>query len=193
MVRDMGVTMPSLYDRQVKACSMLESAETQLMKTAAQQRAKAIKQQGAQAKREEKGKAVKKPVQGPVDYDPEREGSIADQLVPRANRPTHRVGAWLPLPGMGKKIDTIDWAKDELVNVTVKLEEERSHLAERPVGSAAFIEFRTQVAAHMFQQATIHNLPLRMAGRYVEVGPADVIFGNLNVNPCESHAERIGF
>lgn len=89
-------------------------------------------------------------------------------------RPTHKIeSSWLPFSG--KKVDTIDWCKEELVTVIKSLEEERATLLSRPAGSAAFIQFHNQIAAHIFSQSTLHHRPLQMANRYADVAPDDVL------------------
>lgn len=187
LARNLGSHMVDLYNRQTNAASKLEAGETKLLKRAIKIHNKAEK---ASAKREANTNSKHtKDDQRPLarkpqhTYDPERQGSITDQLVPRRDRPTFRKG---PIPFFGTKTDTIDWAKAEIVETSQKLEAERGKLGQKPADSAAFIQFDTQIAAHIFQQSTVHHLPLRMADRYIEVAPEDVIFGNLGINPYQA-------
>ncbi|CCM04897.1 uncharacterized protein FIBRA_07093 [Fibroporia radiculosa] len=54
-----------------------------------------------------------------------------------------------------------------------------------PPLNSAFVLFNEQIAAHMAAQALTHHSPYRMAHKYLHVAPADIIWGNLNMNPYE--------
>lgn len=99
----------------------------------------------------------------------------ADQLVPRDKRPFFRVKPkWSPIGlgflGIGQKIDTIDWARNEIASCAAALQEAREQL-QRDVESpgteddmypplnSAFILFNQQIAAHMATQILIHHKP----------------------------------
>ncbi|KAJ7590920.1 hypothetical protein C8J56DRAFT_546760 [Mycena floridula] len=56
---------------------------------------------------------------------------------------------------------------------------------EYPPLNSAFITFNRQIAAHLAVQALAHHEPYRMSGRYIELSPEDVIWGNLGLNPYE--------
>jgi calcium permeable stress-gated cation channel len=63
------------------------------------------------------------------DADPE---CAQFALVPKNKRPTHRLPPWgLPfgLPFLGEKVDTIDWATNEIVETNKLLDEERQKMA----------------------------------------------------------------
>ncbi|GJE85442.1 DUF221-domain-containing protein [Phanerochaete sordida] len=126
--------MPDLYKRRLKACNKLESAETSLMNTAAKLRNKQIK---ADAKAAKKGKqtssADDRPLTDASITDSERNVSLAEQLVPKNKRPTHRLPIkFLPfsLPLIGKKVDSIEWARAEIAETSAALREQRIILAE---------------------------------------------------------------
>ncbi|KAH8116005.1 DUF221-domain-containing protein [Phellopilus nigrolimitatus] len=108
--------LPALYDRRLAACSKLESAETSLLKAATAAHAK-------QAKAGAAGDAKAGP------NDPER--GTAAALVPEKDRPTHRLPIGpLPfaLPLVGKKVDSIMWARDEITETNNGLREGRAVL-----------------------------------------------------------------
>ncbi|BGP15990.1 hypothetical protein JCM10213_005460 [Rhodosporidiobolus nylandii] len=163
--------LPDLHERREKACKKLESAETKILKLATKQIAK----------------NKKKNLDAP-ELDPEAKKAEVMRYVPQKKRPTHKLG---PLGLWGKKVDTIDWAREEVAETTKKLEAERELLGGQngsekyPTESAAFIQFHTQMAAHMFAQCLNHHAPLRMSSRFLEVGQEDVIWGNLNINPYQ--------
>ncbi|KAF8750313.1 hypothetical protein RHS01_09454 [Rhizoctonia solani] len=194
--------LPDIYDRRTAASNKLESAEFNLVATAQKLHRKHNLALAKAAKKGQDITTVKPPV---PDADLEN-AAVADRYVPRSQRPTHRLPPfkWLPfgLPFMGEKVDTIEWARKEVVESEKLLSEGRRKLAEDrsnvgvdmnenyPPLNSAFILFNQQIGAHMAAQITIHNQPYRMAEKYTEVAPADVIWGNLGINPYEAQIRR---
>ncbi|KZS96318.1 DUF221-domain-containing protein [Sistotremastrum niveocremeum HHB9708] len=189
--------LPDLYTRRLKACNKLESAEVKLLATAAKLRRKEIK---ADAKAQKKGQEISEKPQ----VNEAGNGSFADTFVPRDKRPTHRLPVSpLPfaLPFIGKKVDTIEWAREEIATTSTALDAGReaydadsnmvvsriSDLKSQqyPPLNSAFVLFNQQIAAHLAAQSLTHNEPYRMAAKYTEVAPADVIWSNLGLNPYE--------
>ncbi|TFK73459.1 DUF221-domain-containing protein [Pluteus cervinus] len=105
--------LPDIYDRRMDACAKLESAETALLRTAAKLRLAELKKRGVTS--------------GKKSSDPEV-GSAEDFVpaVPRESRPQHRLGS---IPFTGEKVDTIDWAREEIKKCTELLEEGRKVIA----------------------------------------------------------------
>ncbi|KAF8532450.1 hypothetical protein JB92DRAFT_2688545 [Gautieria morchelliformis] len=190
--------LPDVYDARMAACNKLESAENALLKTAT----KIHKQRGEKA---------------PDTPDVELGPGEAEDLVPSDKRPTHRLPvSFLPfsLPLIGKKVDSITWARAEIVRTNALLEqaravvesegelpggaheesngEEKKTLAKAsyPPLSSAFILFHQQIGAHMAAQILVDGRPLRMADKYIEVAPPDVVWGNLGLNPYEARIRR---
>ncbi|KAF5389675.1 hypothetical protein D9757_006040 [Collybiopsis confluens] len=225
--------LPDLYDRRLKACNKLESAENKLLSIAAKRHLKAEKE------------ATK-------EKDPEAQGTSV--AVPENERPTHKLGF---LGFFGEKVDSIEWARSEIrvcnelleagrakipgynakareqsfhpqfeddsdddfggqgglfgaagkVGTVVRRrktkavrqstedgearEEEEAAEANPsaddpyPVANSAFITFRKQISAHLAGQALIHHEPYRMASKFIEVAPSDIIWDNLSLNPYE--------
>ncbi|KAJ4468911.1 hypothetical protein J3R30DRAFT_3385050 [Lentinula aciculospora] len=82
--------LPDIYDRRLKACSKLESAENKLLNIAAKRRLKSEKQ----ASKEKDPEALSSP-----------------SSVPEDQRPTHKLGLF----GLfGEKVDSIEWARSEI-------------------------------------------------------------------------------
>lgn len=163
--------LPDLFDRRANAVNKLESAETKILKLATKQIAKDKKKNRPEAE----------------NSDPEANKAAVMRYVPQKKRPTHKLGKF----GLyGKKVDTIDWAREEIVKTNEGLEAGRAQLSgdKYPRESAVFIQFHTQMAAHMFAQCLNHHAPLRMSSRYLEVAQADVIWSNLNINPYQQRA-----
>lgn len=168
--------MPDLYNRRMKACNKLEGAEKNLIKTA--------------IKLHSKGKS---PL-GDSKADPNL--PLAEQLVPKDQWPTHRLPVLGFLP-FGAKVDTIDWARKEIMETNTALEDARNTLKRDidtpgvgqdetyPPLNSAFVLFNQQIAAHLAGSILLHNEPYRMSEKYTEVAPEDVIWGNLGLNPYE--------
>ncbi|KAI6106921.1 hypothetical protein EDD16DRAFT_1899046 [Pisolithus croceorrhizus] len=199
--------LPAVYNRRLSACNKLESAETNLIRTALKIRNKKLKG----------GEKVDDAYNDNPDQA-ERDIALAEKLVPKDKRPTHRLPpSFLPfsLPFVGEKVDTIEWARNEIVTCTTLLREARHALAEQsnppatdvdgnggtshedlpvqtyPPLSSAFITFKKQIAAHMAHRMLTHHDPYRMADRYLEVSPQDVIWGNLAMNPYEKRVRKV--
>ena len=132
--------MPELYERRLKACDLLESAETSLLNIAVKRNVKKQKK-GAEAGNKEKGSAD----------DPEAPGkALLEELVPRKKRPSHRLPlfSWMPsLPFVGKKVDTIDWAREQVHELNKELEERREILA-KDIARTSATEVETTVRKH---------------------------------------------
>lgn len=153
--------------------------------------------------------------------DEEKDITLVDKLVPRAKRPTHRLPAgFMPfsLPFIGKVVDTIDWSKEEIERTSTALTKSQRTLAREvnvmtrssvhanmplqelsaeldkqtyPPLNSAFVLFNKQIAAHMAAQALAHHEPYRMADKYVDVLPQDVIWDNLSMNPYEAKLRMV--
>lgn len=130
----------------------------------------------------------------------------ADQLVPRNKRPTMRLKPhWAPFGlgwlGIGKKVDTIDWARSEIGETAAALHSGRAQLRQDitsvgteddfyPPLNSAFIYFNQQIAAHMAEQILLHHRPYRMSSAYIEQSPENVIWFNLNLGAYQLSVRR---
>ncbi|ETW77979.1 hypothetical protein HETIRDRAFT_324961, partial [Heterobasidion irregulare TC 32-1] len=177
--------MPDLHTRRLAACDKLEAAETSLLGTAMKQYKKNKEAAAKKGGDSNSSTGLTQPTS-----DPEAVKSLAEELVPANERPTHRLPpfSWLPfsLPLIGKKVDSIEWAREEIKTTSEALAERRRDQTYPPV-NGAFILFNRQIAAHLAAAGLTHHGPYRMAsaGKYVEVGPEDVIWENLGMNPYE--------
>lgn len=194
--------LPTVYERRLAATGKLESAEKALLATASKLRSKALAKQGDDA------------TYPPESADEaERNLTLAERLVPRAKRPTHRLPlGFMPfaLPFIGQEVDTIDWCRNEVTTTTALLRQARRAITQEsslptsdvtdngeetsgkdgsdqsyPPLSSAFITFHQQIAAHMAYGSLAHHAPYHMGDRYLEVSPQDVLWGNLGMNPYE--------
>jgi hypothetical protein len=181
--------MPGYHERREKACKMLESAQVKIIKL-------------ARTEREQQEK------KGDTKIEIDKSQPLVDQLVPRAKRPTFtQKPKWAPFGlgwlGIGTKIDTIDWARKEIATCSAALERGRETLQNDvnsegseqdyyPPLSSAFVHFNSQMAAHMAFQCLAHNRPYRMAERYLEQAPQNVVWRNLSLNSYEQRIRQAG-
>ncbi len=127
------------------------------------------------------------------ENDKDEEGAEWRKWLKESDRPTHRLPlldwtpSWLPgLPFIHKKVDTIHWCREELARLNMEIEEDQEHPERYPTMNSAFIQFNSQVAAHMACQSVTHHVPKHMAPRVVEVSPDDVIWDNMAIKWWDS-------
>ncbi|KAE8147936.1 hypothetical protein BDV25DRAFT_159328 [Aspergillus avenaceus] len=168
------------------AAMKLEAAETKLIVLANKARLKALKKQGNVE-------------DGPISpaamgEEPDDEsGSVAARWVKPSDRPTHRLKLLI-----GKKVDTINWARSEIERLTPEIEElQAKHRAgDAKLVSSVFVEFYQQADAQSAFQSVAHNLPLHMAPRYIGLDPTQVIWSNLRIKWWERvirYSATVGF
>ncbi|CEH13742.1 Uncharacterized conserved protein [Ceraceosorus bombacis] len=161
--------LPDLVQDRSKALNKLESAEAKLVKLAL----KKVRKGKVQAGGEEHA------------TDSEMTVEAADKYVTRKERPSHKLGA---LGCFGEKVDTIEWAREEIARLNKQISDQRENLTdfERfPPQNSAFILFNRQIAAAMALKAHAHHQPYRMASHYGSAHPGDIVWPNLNMNPYE--------
>jgi hypothetical protein len=166
------------------AAMKLEGAETKLIVMANKARNKALKKQGSAENPETEN--------GDGQFDDES-GSIAARWVQAKDRPTHRLKMLI-----GKKVDTINWARAEIERLTPEIEElQAKHRAgDVKLVTSIFVEFYHQADAQASYQSVAHNLPLHMSPRYIGLDPTQVIWANLRIKWWERlgrHAATIAF
>lgn len=210
--------MVGYYDRQRHAVAKLESAQVNLVKQARKLRANEEKKQAKQGKKEGAQTRQHQPVEQGDTASPspslqtlqslgadKSEYILADKLIPRSKRPTHRLPPrHLPfsLPLMGEQVDTIDWCRREIVETTALLEKSRQVLKDDiakpgtdgetyPPLNSAFIYFNQQIAAHIASQILLHDQPYTMHETYTEMSPEEVIWSNLSLNPYEKNVRLL--
>ncbi|OJJ50831.1 hypothetical protein ASPZODRAFT_11678 [Penicilliopsis zonata CBS 506.65] len=151
------------------AAMKLEAAETKLIRKANAARLKAIK----------KGHADQTALDNAASDEADDEsGSIAARWIRPKDRPTHRLTMLI-----GKKVDTINWARSEIERLSPEIEElQAKHRAgDADMISSVFVEFHRQTDAQSAYQSVAHNLPLHMSPRYIGLNPNQVIWSNLRI------------
>jgi len=123
--------LPDIYDRRLAACNKLESAETSLLRTAARIRFEA---QNQQQKNQQKNVTESNSADPKKAADPEAAPLDFVSGVPRDQRPSHRLGL---IPFTGERVDTIEWAREEIKECNKLLYEAISSIEEEDIASAA--------------------------------------------------------
>ncbi|KAJ9669537.1 phosphate metabolism protein 7 [Coniosporium apollinis] len=152
-----------------KAAMKLEAAETKLIRLANGARLKSMKKSGAG---HEESNA------GLVDDEAES-GSAAARWIQPKQRPTHRLK-----PIIGKKVDTINWARSELQHLIPEVEKEQNRhrsLDGTKLINSVFVEFDSLSEAQAAYQSLTHHQVLHMAPRYTGINPEEVIWSNLRI------------
>jgi len=115
-------------------------------------------------------------------------GSQTDRRDPNhwidnKKRPTHKLK-----PLIGKKVDTINYGREEIPRLTKEIaREQRAHQTGAvEFVSAAFIEFTSQDAAQRAYQLAQKSKKKTMQPRYIDVQPDEILWKNLK----SSYAQR---
>lgn len=153
------------------AAMKLEAAETNLVTLANAARLKTLKKKGSAENVDGADDAA-------VAEADDESGSVAARWIRPKDRPTHRLK-----PLVGKKVDTINWARSEIERLTPEVEalQAKHRAADTDLVSAVFVEFYVQSDAQAAYQSVAHNLPLHMAPRYIGLNPSDVVWSNLRI------------
>ena len=165
--------MPELYERRLKACDLLESAETSLLNIAV----KCDEEQKKTANTGDKEKSSAGDPEAPCK-------ARLEELVPREKRPSHRLPlvSWMPsLPFVGRKVDTIEWAREQVQELTTQLEQRREILA-KDIAQTSAAELETTLRKHEIGAGKLSiTVPLRGAVPVVDMSdqtyrPANAAF-----------------
>ncbi|KAH7143821.1 hypothetical protein EDB81DRAFT_508218 [Dactylonectria macrodidyma] len=156
--------LEKLVEERDKTAMKLEKGEIKLLKLVNKERINAIKKGGQDEK-------------GPVNADPEA-GSVAARWIPDKKRPSHRLG---PLGLIGKKVDTIEWGREELHKLIPQVETAQAEFISGATkkAPAVFVEFHSQSDAQAAFQTVTHHQSLRMSPRYIGVKPNEVVWKSL--------------
>jgi hypothetical protein len=91
-----------------------------------------------------------------------------------------QVCTWLPsLPYLGRKVDYIQHLLNRLDYLNQQVISFQTDRGDSTLIGSAFIQFHTQISAHLACQAVIHSSPYQMTPCIPEVDPKDIIWGNL--------------
>lgn len=142
--------LDELVSKRDDAAMKLEGAETKLITLANGARLKALKKQGGVEDGDNADFAINDDLDG-------ESGSIASRWVKPSDRPTHRLKMLI-----GKKVDTIDWARAEIDRLTPEIEElqEKHRAGDVKLVSAVFAEFYSQADAQAAYQSGMSSFPI---------------------------------
>ncbi|KAF4973650.1 hypothetical protein FSARC_128 [Fusarium sarcochroum] len=159
--------LDKIIEERDDAAMKLEKGEVKLLKLVNKERIKSMKKSDPEAQ-----KVASAP------SDPES-GNFAARWIPDKKRPSHRTG---PLGLIGKKVDTIEWGREELRTLIPKADNAQADwlAGNYQKHSAVFVEFFTQSDAQAAFQTTTHHHALHMAPRYIGVKPDEVVWKSLN-------------
>lgn len=111
--------------------------------------------------------------------------------IPDNKRPHHASNFWNKLI-FRKKIDTIDYLKEEIPKINEEIKElQEDHINAEPFNSV-FVEFESQYQAQVASQVTTFHAPLYMSPAYVGIEPKDVVWFNLRMFWWERLGRELG-
>ncbi|KAJ7266968.1 hypothetical protein B0H12DRAFT_1179433 [Mycena haematopus] len=200
-------TLPDIYDRRMAACGKLESAETKLLSIAAKAHLKAGANGAAKDAEGRGGVPVVPQEDRPthklgflgffgekvdsIDWA-RKEIAVCNKLLAEGRRAMFKE---LSDPNQTPTEDEHGFALHEGDHEDAEQTIEDGKEGKKgkkdaknqgyPAVSSAFITFNRQIAAHMAENILLHHEPYRMAQKYTEVSPMDVIWSNLGMNPYE--------
>lgn len=167
-----------IFEERQELCQKLESAEADVLKQATKAwRAKqaAHKKALKRKPKDEESKEEPELVLSPASHE------LLDELVPANKRPTHRTGF---LGIFGRKVDTLEWCREEISRLNSAIEEERGRGEGNFLGSA-FVRCNLQIGAHVLAQCVSYHEPLTMIDKWMEAHPKDVVWRNLDDGALE--------
>lgn len=159
--------LTKLVEEVEKDTIKLEKAEIKLSQNAVKAKIKADK----------KSQKSKQPTRSSQDTEAAIPGS---EWLHQKDRPTHRLGK---IPLIGKKVDTIEWGREELRRLVPQVaKSQESHAASKEtLISAVFVEFTTQAAAQAaYRRMSVRHGP-KLNPRAIDTVPDQVIWKNLKI------------
>ena len=169
--------LEKLVKKRDDAAMKLEAAETTLVRIAAKAQRKEKHQQRRTVERQGMGTFDDSKISEDKDLDGKL--SPASLWVSKDKRPSHRLK-----PLIGKRVDTIEWSRQELERLIKEVEVEQVAFRAGSKGKtrkAAFVEFNTLRDAQSACQLLTHHQPLHMAPRFTGVHPEEIIWSNLGI------------
>lgn len=133
-------------------CMKLEGAENKLLKAAVKAKLKADK----------KGNTI--------------DSNEISDYVPENKRPRHKSGGFF-----SKKIDTIDYCREEIPKLDAQVKELQKNYRSARVKNSIFVEFEDQYTAQLAFQSTMYHNPLRMGPATTNVEPGEVYWPNMRM------------
>ncbi|KAG0298670.1 hypothetical protein BGZ98_000119 [Dissophora globulifera] len=116
-----------------------------------------------------------------VEYNYVRSAYRKSKKDPENLEPQRPVGKISSIPCVGDKVDLINFYTDRLCQLNEEIGKAQESGSLESLNSA-FIQFRSQFAAHSAVQTVVHPTPFHMAPMYAEISPLDVVWNNMNLD-----------
>ncbi|KAI1312658.1 hypothetical protein EDD11_002895 [Mortierella claussenii] len=95
--------------------------------------------------------------------------------------PLRPIGKTTSVPCRGEKVDLVEFYSDRLCQLNQQIAQAQQIGTVDSLNSA-FIQFRSQFAAHSAVQTVVHPKPFRMTPMYSEISPLDVVWENMSLD-----------
>ncbi|CAF4214188.1 unnamed protein product, partial [Adineta steineri] len=137
--------LPDKANKRMKLVEKLETIECKLIKTA-------LKNEAKKKKMMMKNNQINLEEHVTID---EEEADLLTYYIPKRKHPTMRIGSIPILSSLccGKKVDAITYCKKTISKLNTEIERAKLNLNKYKPINSAFIQFNTQIAAHMAVQS----------------------------------------
>ncbi|CVL09030.1 related to PHM7-similarity to A.thaliana hyp1 protein [Fusarium mangiferae] len=130
------------------------------------------------------------------DYEKCSQNDAWARFLDEKDRPTHRIPrfGWDWLPGVvtfGRKEDTIYWCRRKLEKLNSEIKCAQDSPGKCSIGNSAFIQFHSQLAAHMACQSEVHHQPEHMTPKVIGFCPEEIIWNNVALKNGEEWIRAI--
>ena len=112
----------------------------------------------------------------------ETEKLVCSQHIRQHKRQSRRLALlpWLPvLPMIGKRVDLIQYYREEMIRYNNDISEIQSDCTRYPAVSSAFIMFNNAKSANIAAQSLIDPRPAQMTVQCIGVEPQDIVWKNV--------------
>ncbi|KAG0034795.1 hypothetical protein BGZ81_003199 [Podila clonocystis] len=110
---------------------------------------------------------------------------------PEVKEPQRPLGKVATIPGLGDKVDLIEFYTKQLSELNQEVEKAQNAIDDQDVVTSAFIQFHTQFAAHSAVQTVVHPTPFQMTPMFAEISPLDVNWNCMNIKNVERKGRRM--
>ncbi|KAF9908611.1 hypothetical protein BX616_000069, partial [Lobosporangium transversale] len=100
---------------------------------------------------------------------------------PPIKEPQRPIGKTSRIPCRGERVDLVEYNIVRLCRLNQQIEEAQRTGSLESLNSA-FIQFRSQFAAHSAVQTVVHPKPFMMAPIYAEISPLNVVWDNMSLD-----------
>ncbi|KAJ4473195.1 hypothetical protein C8R41DRAFT_849210 [Lentinula lateritia] len=184
-----------VFNNREKTCLMLEKAVSEVLRNAVRvwqkkkatrkkKRKRAIPKAGEDEESRTNAEEISSDDEELLEHDPSLQ--LLAELVPHEKRPKHRTGA---LGVLGKKVDTIEWCRDEIVRLNSTLTSTRSQKQDGKFLGSVFILCNLQIGAHILAQCVSYHQVLQMNDKFIETHPDDIIWRNLDDDALKTRSK----